>query len=150
MAAVVVELCPTLCDPCTAACQASLSFTVMDSFPAELPCKPLSPGVCANSRPLSQWCNLIISSSVVPFSFCLPPFPIWVGFSPQVAKVLELQHQSYIQGWFTLGLTSLLSLLSKGLSRVFFSTIIQKHQIFRAQPSLWSNSHICTWLLEKP
>ena len=54
-----------------------------------------------------------------------------------------------IQGWFPLGLTGLISLLSKGLSRVFSSTTVRKYQFFGAQP-LWSNSHICTWLLEKP
>ena len=54
-----------------------------------------------------------------------------------------------IQGWFPLGLTGLI-LLSKGLSRVFFNTAVQKHQFFGTQPSFWSNSHICTWLLEKP
>ena len=55
-----------------------------------------------------------------------------------------------IQGWFPSGLTALISLLSKELSRVFFSTTVLKYQFFRAQPSLWSNSRICTWLLEKP
>ena len=55
-----------------------------------------------------------------------------------------------IQGWFPLGLTSWISLQSKGLSRVFSSTTVQKHQFFGAQPSLWYNSHLCTWLLEKP
>ena len=55
-----------------------------------------------------------------------------------------------IQGWFPLGLTGLISLQSKGLSRVFFNTWTQKHQLFGAQPFLWSNSHIHTWLLEKP
>ena len=55
-----------------------------------------------------------------------------------------------IQGWFLLGLTGLISLLSKGLSRVFSSTTSWKHQFFSTQPSLWYNSHICTWLLEKP
>ena len=55
-----------------------------------------------------------------------------------------------IQGWFPLGLTGLISLQSKGLSRVFSSITIQKHQFIGTQPSLWSNSHICTWLLEKP
>ena len=55
-----------------------------------------------------------------------------------------------IQGWFSLGLTGLISLQYKGLSRVFSSTVIQKYKIFGAQPSLWSNSHIHTWLLEKP
>ena len=54
-----------------------------------------------------------------------------------------------VQGWFPLGLTSLISLQCKGLSRVFPSTTIQKHQFFGTQPSLWSNSHILTWLLEK-
>ena len=55
-----------------------------------------------------------------------------------------------IQDWFPLGLTSLIFLLSKGHSRVFFNTTIWKHQFFGAQPSLWANSHIRTWLLEKP
>ena len=55
-----------------------------------------------------------------------------------------------IQSWFPLGLTGLSSLQSKGFSRIFSSTTVQNHQFFGAQPSLWSNSHICTWLLEKP
>ena len=55
----------------------------------------------------------------------------------------------YIQSWFPLALTGLISLLSKKLSRVFSSTTIWKHQFFSAQPSLWSYSHICTWLLKK-
>ena len=55
-----------------------------------------------------------------------------------------------IQSWFPLGLTGLICLLSRGLSRVFSSSTGQKHQFFNAQPSLWSNSHICTCLLEKP
>ena len=76
----------------------------------------------------------------------------WVSSPHQVAKVLELQHQSF--QWifrvdFLLGLTSLIILLSKGLSRVFSSTTIRKHQFFSTQPSLWSNSHIHTWLLGK-
>ena len=54
-----------------------------------------------------------------------------------------------IQGWFPLGWTGLISLLSKGLSRIFSNTTVWKHQFFGAQPSLWSNSHICTWLLKK-
>ena len=66
---------------------------------------------------------------------------------------LQLQHQSFqwiFRGWFPLGLTGLISLLSKGLSRVFSSTAVQKLHFFSTQPSLWSNSHIHTWLLEKP
>ena len=55
-----------------------------------------------------------------------------------------------IQGWFPLGLTGLISLVSKGLSRVFSSTTVGKHQFFSVQPSLWSNSHSHRWLLKKP
>ena len=55
-----------------------------------------------------------------------------------------------IQDWFPLGLTRLISLQAKGPSRVFSNTTVQKHPFFGAQPSLWSNSHICIWLLEKP
>ena len=78
----------------------------------------------------------------------------WVSSSHQVAKVLKLQHLPMnIQDWFPLGWTDLISLqsrgLSKGLSKVFSNTEIQKHQFLGAQPSLWSNSHICMWLLEK-
>ena len=77
---------------------------------------------------------------------------LWVSSSHQVAKVLELPASVLpmnIQGWFPLELTDLI-LLSKGLSRVFSSPTIWKHQFFGAQPLLLSNSHICTWLLEKP
>ena len=77
----------------------------------------------------------------------------WVGSSHQVAKVLELSTSVLlmnIQGWFPSGLTGLISFQSKGLSRVFSNTTIQKHQFFDTQLSLWSNSHIHTWLLEKP
>ena len=93
---------------------------------ARLPCPP-SPGVCSNSCPLSCWCHPTISSSVAPLSFCLQSFPASgsfqrVGSSHQVAKVLELQlqHPSVlpmnVQDWLPLGLTALISLLSKGLS----------------------------------
>ena len=74
----------------------------------------------------------------------------WVSSSHQVAKVLEFQLPMNIQGWFPLGLTGLISLLSKGLSRVFSSTTIWKHQVFSTQPSSWSNSHIHTGRLERP
>ena len=99
-----------------------------------------------------------ISSAVIPFSSCSQSFPAsgsfpmsWLFISGcysvgALASVLPMN----IQGWFPLGLTGLISFLSKGLSRVFSSIIIQKHQFFSAQPSLWSNSHIHTWLLEKP
>ena len=92
-----------------------------------------------------------------PFAFNLSqhqgPFQ-WVGSLHQAAKVFELQHQSFqwmnIQDWVPLWLTGWIFLQSKGLSRVFSNTTTQKHQFFSAQPSLWSNSHIHTWPLEKP
>ena len=78
----------------------------------------------------------------------------WVSSSHQVSKVLELQLQNqsfqWIFNWFPLGWTGWISLQSKGLSRVFSNTTVQKHQFFGAQPSSWSNSHIHTWLMEKP
>ena len=119
---------------------------------ARLPCPSLSPTVCSNSCPLSQWCHPTISSSVTPFSSWLQPFPasgafhqVAVGASTS-ASVLPMN----IQGWFPLGLTGLISLQSKGLSGVFSSTTVWKHQFFGTQLSLWSNSHIRSWLLEKP
>ena len=76
----------------------------------------------------------------------------WVSLLHQLTKILELQLQSVlpknIQGWFPLGLTGLISLPPKGLSRVFSNTTLQKHQFFSTQPSLWSKSHIYTWLLK--
>ena len=79
----------------------------------------------------------------------------WVSSLHQVAKVLELQlqHQSFqwiFKGRFPLGLTGFISLKSKELSKVFSNTTVQKHQFFDIQPSLWFNSYIHTWLLEKP
>ena len=121
-----------------------------------LPCPSLSPRVCSNSFPLSEWCYLTILSFSIPFSFCLQSFPASGSFpvsglftsGGQILE-LQLQHQSfneYLES-IPLGLTGWISLLSKGLSRT--STTIQKHQFFSIQPSLWSASHIHTWLLEK-
>ena len=127
---------------------------------ARLPCPSPAPEPCTDSCPSSRWCYSIISSSVVPFSSCLQSFPAsWsfptsqffasgsqsIGASVS-ASVLAIN----IQDWFPLGLTGSISLLSKELSRVFSSTIIEKHEFFSAHPSLWSNSHICTRLLGKP
>ena len=121
-------------------------------------CPPLSPGVCSSSCLLIRWCLLPISFSVPPFSFCLQSFPAsgsfpmsWlftlggIGVSAS-ALVLPMN----IEGWFPFVLIGLIFLLSKGLSRDFSSTTIQKHQFFSTQPSLWANSHIHKWLLEKP
>ena len=124
-----------------------------------LPCPSPSLRACSNSCPLSWWCHPTVSSSVVPSP---PAFNLSqqqglfqsqlfasggrsIGVSDS-ASVLPMN----IQDWFPLGLTSLTSLQSKGLSRVFSSTTVQTHQFFGTQPSLWSNSQICTWLLEKP
>ena len=125
-----------------------------------LPCPPPSPGACSNPCPSSRWCHPTTSSSVIPFSSHLQSFPAsgsfpmsWffasggqrIGVSAS-ASVLPMN----IQDWFLLGFTGLISLLSKGLSRVFSNTTVQKHPLFSAQASLWYNSHICTRLLEKP
>ena len=122
---------------------------------ARLPCPSPTPRAYSNSCPLSQWCHPTISSSVVPFSFCLQSFPASGSFqmSQFFESKLQLQHQSFqwiIQDWFPLGWIGWISLQSKGLSRVFSSTTVQKHQFFGAQLSLQSNSHIHTWLQEKP
>ena len=133
-----------------------LSCSVMSDFlqphglqHARLPC-PVSPRVCPDSCPLIRWCHPTISSSLVPFSSCLQSFPASGSFP--MSQFFTSCGQSFgasasvlpvnVQGWFPLGMTGLISLLSKGLSRVFSSTTIQKHQFFSAQPSLWSNSHI--------
>ena len=126
----------------------------MPGFPAHL---SLSPGVCLNSCPLSQWYHPTISSSVASFCFLSYPasgsFPMSRLFASGGQSVGASASASVllmnIQGWCPLGLTWLISLQSKGLSRVFSSTTIRKHQFFSAQPSLWSSSHICTWLLAK-
>ena len=125
-----------------------------------VPCPSPIPGACSKSCPLSQWCHPNISSSVVPFFFCLQSFPASESFP--MSRLFASGDQSIgasastsvlpmtILVWFPLGLTGLISLLSKGLSRVFSSITVRKGQFFSSQPSLWSNSHLCTWLLEEP
>ena len=125
-----------------------------------LPCPSPSPRACSNSCPLSRWCHSTISSSVVPFSswlqsflasgsFKMSQFFATCGQSIRVSASASLLPMN-MQGWFPLGWTCLISLQSKGLSRVFSNTTVQKHQLFGIQLSLWSNSHSHTWLLEKP
>ena len=114
---------------------------------ARIPCPSPTPKACSNSSPLSRWCYPTVSSSVVPFSSCLQSFPASGPFL--MSQLFELGGQSIrssasasvlkmnIQDWFPLGLTGLISLLFKGLSRVIFSsTTVQKHQFFGTQPSL--------------
>ena len=123
-----------------------------------LPCPSPSPGACPNACPLSRWCHPTISSSVVPFSSCLQSFPASGSFL--MSQLFESHGRSIgasasasalpmnIQDWFPLGLTSLISLQAKGLSRVFSNTTVLKHHFFNAQPSLWSSCHVCTWLCQ--
>ena len=133
-----------------------------------LPCPSLFPGACSNSCPWSWWYHPTISSSVIPFSSCLQSFPA-SGIKDQ-----RSQHQSFpvswlftwggqsigasasasvlpmnIQGWSPLGLTGLISLLFKRLSRVFSNTTVHSHRLCGAQPLSLSSSHICTWQVEK-
>ena len=138
----VAQLCLTLCEH------------------ARLPRPSPAPGACSNSCPSSQWCHPTISFSVIPFSSCLWSFPASRSF--QMSQFFTSGGQSIgvsasasvlpmnIQDWFPLGWTGWISLPSKGLSRVFSNTTVQKHQFFGAQSSLWSSSHIHTWLLERP
>ena len=126
---------------------------------ARLPCPLPPPGVWSSSCPLSRWCHPTVSSSAALFSFCPQSFPASGSFP--ISQVFKSGGQSIrasalasvlpmnIQGWFLLGLSGSTSLQFKGFSRVFSNTTVQKHQFFGAQ-SLWSNSHIHTWLLEKP
>ena len=114
----------------------------------------------SDSRPSSLWCHPAISSSVVPFSSHLQSLPAsesfpmsqpftWGGQSTGVSALASFLPKN-TQGWSPLEWTGWISLLSKGLSRVFSSTTVWKHQFFGAQPSSQSNSHIHTWPQEKP
>ena len=131
--------------PWTAAHQASLSCTISQSLLKLMSIESMMP-----SNHLILYCPF----SSCPQSFSAArPFPVSQFFASggqsfrasTSASVLPMN----IQGWFPLGLTGLLFLQSKGLSRVSSSTTVGKHQFFRALPSLWSNSHILTWVLEK-
>ena len=132
--------------PWTIACQASLSITNSPSLLKLIPIESVMP-----SNHLILCHPLLLLPSVFPnfrvFSneSVLPSGGQSIGISAS-ASVLPMNTQD----WFLLGLTSLISLQSKGLSRVFSNTTVQKHQFFGTQLSLWSNSHIHTWLLEKP
>ena len=124
---------------------------------SRVPCPSPMPEVCSNSCPSSQWCHPTISSSVIPF-FCLQSFPVSGSFPTSQfltsgsqsigvsASASDLQMK--IQDWSPLALTGLISVQSKGLSRIFCNTTVQKHQFFGHQLCLWSNFHIHTWLME--
>ena len=126
-AGLITQSCPTLCDP------PGLQH-------ARFLCPLPTPEACANSCPSSQWCHPTISSSVVLFSSGLQSFPVSGSFP--MSQLFTSGDQSTgasasasvfpvnIQDWFPLGLTGWISLQSKGLSRVFSNTIVQKHQFF--------------------
>ena len=140
----VAQSCLTLCDP-------------QHTRP---PCLSPTPGVYPNPCSLSRWCHPAISSSIVPFSSCPQPLPAsgccpvsqlftWGGQSIGVSALASFLPKN-TQDWSPLAWTGWISLQSKGLSRVFSNTTVQKHQFFSAQLSSQSNSHIHTWPLEKP
>ena len=125
------------------------------------PCPSPTPGPCSNSCPSSRWYHPAFSSSFIPFSSCPQSFPASGSF--QMSQVFASGSQSIgasasasvlpvniLKDWFPLGWTGLISLQSKGLSRVFSNSTAKKHQFFSAQLCLWSNCYIHTWLLEKP
>ena len=144
-----------------------ISFSVVfdslqphESQHARLPCPSPTLGVHSDSRPSSRWCHPAISSSVVPFSSCLHSLPAsgsfpmsqlfaWGGQSIGVSALASVLPKKS-QGWSPSEWTGWTSLQSKGLSRVFSNTTVQKHQFFDAQLSSQSNSHVPTWPLEKP
>ena len=137
---------------------------------ATLPCPSPTPGACSNSCPWSWWCHPNILSSVIPFFSCLQSFPApgsypvlvlrirycqIIGVSPSKRQSIGVSTWTSVppmntQDWSALGWTGWISLQSKGLSRVFSNNTVQKHRFFSAQHSLYSNSHVHTWLLEKP
>ena len=135
------------------------SLRLHESQHVSTPCPSPTPRVHSNSRSSSQWCHPAVSSSVVPFSCpqslpALESFPMsqlfaWGGQSTRVSTLASFLPKN-IQDWSPLEWTGWISLQSRGLWRVLSNTMVQKHLFFSAQLSLWSNSHIHTWLLEKP
>ena len=162
---ILVFLCVCVCVAVTMLSSVQFNLSVMsdslwphESQHARPPCSSPTPGVHPNSCPLSRWCHPAISSPVVPFSSCshsLPAtgsFPMsqlfaWGGQSTGVSALASFLPKN-TQGWSPLEWADWISLQSKGLSRVFSNTTVQKHQFFSAQLSSQSNSHIHTWPLE--
>ena len=132
--------------PWTAVCQAPLSFTLFQSL-----LRFASTELVMLSNHLIPCHPLLLLPSVFPsIGVFSSESALCIDGQSIRALAMSLILSMNIQGWFPLGLTGLISLQSKGLSVVFFSTTVRKHQFFSAQRSLWSSSHICTWLMEKP
>ena len=143
----VTQLCPTLCDPMNCIMPGLPVHHQLPEF-AQIHVHPVMP-----SNHVILCCSLLLLPSIFPsirvFSNESNELLVSGGqsiWASALASVLPMN----IQEWFPLGLTGLISLQSKGLSRIFSNTIVRKHQFLSAQLSLWSNSHIHTWLLEKP
>ena len=127
---------------------------------SRFPCPSPTHRAYSNSCPSGRWCHLTISSSAIPFSSCLQSFSASGSFQMSQFFVSGGQSigvsastsvlQMNTQDWSPLGRTGRISLQSRGLSRIFSNTTFQNHQFFGAQLSSQSNSHINTWLLEKP
>ena len=130
--------------PRTAALQASQSFTISQSLPKLMSIK--------SAMPLNYFilcCSFLLLPSLFPSIRSFPMSWLFASGGQSIgASVSAIILPMNIQGWLILGLTGLISLQSKGLSRVFSNTTVQRAYFSGAQLSLWSNSHICTWLLE--
>ena len=138
----------------------SNSLQTYESQHTRPPCPSPTPRVYSNSCPSSRWCHPAISSSVIPFSSCPQSLPAkgsfqmsqlfpWGGQSTRVSALASVLPVN-TQGWSPSEWTGWVSLQSRGISRVFSNTTVQKHQFFCIQLSSQSNCHIHTWLLEKP
>ena len=137
----------------------SNSLQPHESQHARPPCPSPTPGVHSDSCPLRQWWHPTISSSVIPFSSHLQSFPASRSFPNSQLFASDTQSigasasasvfPMNIQDYYPLGLTYLISLQPKELSRPFSNSTVWKYEFFSLQPSLWFNFHIHTWLLEK-
>ena len=131
--------------PWTTACQSPLSITNSQSLLKIMSIESVMP-----SNDLILTCPLLLLPSIFPSIRVFSSESILDNRWPKYWSFSFIIFPMNIQDWFPLGLTGWISLLSKGLSRVFSNTTVQKHEFFGAQTSRWSNSHIPTWLLEKP
>ena len=142
----VAQLCPTLCDPVDCSMPGFSGFTISLSLFKLTSIESVMP-----SNHLILYSPLFLLLSIFPASGSCPMSGLLASGGQRIgASASTSLFPMNIQGWFPLELTGVISLQSKELSRVFSSTTICKHQFFGAQPSLWSSSHIHTWLLEKP